>query len=410
MFGIGRLIRGAVNLGGKAVRGTAKLASWTVQAAGAVAAGATEIVGNAAGAAVGCVSERLGSAVKGAAKTIANAERLPGKLLGTGVEAVAGVATGVASIVVGDDEGADAAKDSFQDAVFGTEDFVSEAVDTAKLTFDTITARTLFQKAKSKYYALEEENKRRFEELNDERVKICDKISGEVDRINADKEKVKDAFARFVKVASAISDWRIASYDTTESYVCTSVIPAPIKTKHEVFQDVDFDNDPIWNTLKGTITIGFLTESQIKDAEVTIENQGKAAKLKWAEDLADNDQLKRVFESVAFVRESFDTFLDFYGSVIDELSYAITLLSRAQDRMDPFYFDESGRINLYFMPKRHVLALMAADKISRILCEMAKRRYVTEADGKNSVVEGDENLVRDYRREDFEQIKRNLAA
>lgn len=403
-------VKCAVRLTGMGARGLAKGASFLAQAGGEIAGGATEIAGNVAGGLVGCVNERAGDFIKNTAKTIANVERMPGKAVGAAAEATVGVVTGVASIVVGDDEGAEAAKESVQDAVFGTEDFVEGATETAKQAFENLTAESCFKEAKYKYYALENENEKMCKELSAVRDALNGRIDDAVSRINSDKQIVKESFERFIAVASSIADWKIATYDSFDTFVSTTVKPAPIQTKRQVFSDVDFDSEPIWNSFKGVITLGFLTESQVKDAEVTIANHRKAAKAKWADDKEDNNQLERVAESLEFVRESFDTFLAFYGSMIDELKYAVTLLKRTQGLLDPFYFDEDGRINLYFMPRRHVLALMACDKLSRVLCEMAKRCYVVQNAGKTEAVEQDEKLVRNFKDDEFEAVHRSLAA
>lgn len=393
-------------VGRKIAKGTSCLLKAPGYLTGKAIEGATYV----AGSAVGLASDRLGDTIKNAGRAASNVIQIPGKVAGTGVEFAAGVATGVASLIVGDDEGAREAQEDLQDAVFSTGDHIEETAERAKDAYEGITGEGVFKEAKYKYYKLEEDNKKRFEELSSVRERLNKQVAAEVEGINKDKEIARTEFLRFAKVAADIADWQIAAYDVSESYLCSEVVAAPIKTKHEVFSDVDFDHDPVWNNVKGLITLGFLTESQVKDAEVTIDNQRRASEAKWADDEEDNRQIQRLCESLSFVRESFDVFLDFYVRLIDELRYAVTMLKRTQGLLDPFYFDENGRINLYFMPKRHVLALMAADKISRILCEMAKRRYVTESEGKNAIVENDENLVRDYRHEEYERIKEGLAA
>lgn len=392
---------------GKFVRGTAKGVSKVVQFSGFVSGKLIEGGTYLAGEAVGLASDRMGDAIKGAGKTVSSVVQAPGRVVGTAIEASAGIVTGVASVIVGDDEGAEEAKNAFQDAVFGAQDDFEAAVETAKSTYESITAESEFKKAKIEFYDLQAQNEKQCKELGIARDEVNSRIVDDVKSINASKRRSAELFGRFSKAAAEISSWNIATYDAQDAFVCVSVKPAPIKSKNDVFADVNFDRDPIWNNLKGIATLGLVTSAQVEDARVAIANQRKAAEAKWADDKEDTRQLTLVETSLAFVRDSFDLFIDAYEKMISEVEYAIALMRNAQGMLDASFFSEGDKVNPYYLPKRHVLALMACDKLSRLLCEMSKRRYVTSG---NAVIVSDEKLVRGYREEEFSRLQKEIAA
>jgi len=80
---------------------------------------------------------------------------------------------------------------------------------------------------------------------------------------------------------------------------------------------------------------------------------------------------------VKLIRENFEAFIEYYEKLIKELDYAINLIRMNYYQRDLDYFQETdSQVNPYFLPDRHLKCLMACDKMSRILCIMAKQRYL----------------------------------
>ena len=384
-----------------------KLAKKVIEAparlTGKAISGVAEFVGEKVGGRVGEIIECMG-------RDAAFGARLPAELAGTAVASGINAVAGLGSRLVGDTAGAEESFGEMRAEVSETvEDFGAAASNVKKL-FQSVTAESVYWKVKREYDELQSENTRQFNELARKRTEVAQRLDVVVKALNEDKKKSKKLFDRFVRVAQAVADWQIASYDAFDTSVTPAVNPAPIKSSADVFAAVDFESNPVWNSLKGLVTLGMLTESQVKDAQVTIINQRRAAQEWWSADQACTEQLVRVCESLDFVHDSFELFIGSYERMIDELEYALALLRVAQNMLDPTSFPNLERVNPYFLPKRHLLVLMACDKLSRLLCEMAKRRYVTATRSSAEIVAADSDCVRNYRNAEFVRMQQELAA
>lgn len=409
--GVGSVIQGSVNLTGKGIRGVVGGVSAAAKGVAAGGAWCVRKTFQGTSVAVGWVSnDRTADIVENFGKTVGDVVEVNVAMVADTAEMGAGFATGLASAVVGDDDGADDANGSFHEALDHLTNTTENLKVNAAATAKAWTGEEKFEAVKEKYRMLERENQAEFAKLDRERSTVNARIMAEMARLNRDKQNVKGKFDRFCVIASSISDWVVARYSTFEMHHAVSVMPAPIKTKGELFADVDFDESPVWNRIKGTITGGILTVSQLKDVDDAIANQRLAAQENWERDQIETERLERVCEALVFVRQSFDDFLVFYDSAMDELEHSVRMIIQARIMQSPADFGTFDRINVYFLPKRHLNALIACDKLSRILCEMTKRRYLTDDTGLIEVIESDRNLVKKYVDGEFADMRRVLAA
>ena len=218
-------------------------------------------------------------------------------------------------------------------------------------------------------------------------------------------------FDRFVIASRKIAEWRVARYETSDVFIATPVNVAPLKSDAEIFADVDFRNDPIWNHIKGAFTAGFLTVSQVEDANVKIEGYERAARSSWDQDRETNSKYKKLLESLEFVGSAFDVFVPLYSKLQDELEYALSSVSLIMAHRDMYYFaDANVTVNPYFLPKHHLNILMACDKLTRILCEMNKRHYIQMADGVPVTIEEDRKKVASLKLREYREVEILLAS
>lgn len=203
----------------------------------------------------------------------------------------------------------------------------------------------------------------------------------------------------------------MARYDTEDVFISEPVAEAPLKSAAEVFSDVDFRNDPVWNHIKGVFTAGLLTVSQVEDAKVKIEGYRLAAQATWNQDRELNVKYKKLFESLDFVKKAFDVFVPLYSRLQDELEYALSSVSQIMAQRDMYYFaDANVKVNPYFLPGHQLNILMACDKLTRMLCEMNKRHYVAVVDNVATEIEEDRKKVESLRSDEYHEVEMLIAA
>lgn len=116
----GDIVQGTVSVAGDVLNGAATVVGDVADGVTTVASDLVEVAGAGAGAVVGVVSESAGEVVKRSGRLVANGVRVPGRAIAGGVKTVAGVTTGVANLVVGNDAKADeigsSAGEAFNDA------------------------------------------------------------------------------------------------------------------------------------------------------------------------------------------------------------------------------------------------------------------------------------------------------
>ena len=93
---------------------------------------------------------------------------------------------------------------------------------------------------------------------------------------------------------------------------------------------------------------------------------------------------------------------------MNEIDYALEMLRMNYYLRDFNYFGKTeSELNVYFLPERHLKCLMACDKMSRILCTMAKQKYLD----KNAIdVNADEVKQVEAFKKQKNALKRQLAA
>ena len=103
----GDIVKGTVSVAGDVLNGAATVVGDVTDGVTTVASDLVELAGEGAGTVIGVMSESAGEVVKRSGRLVANGVRVPGRAFAGGVKTVAGVATGVANLVVGNDAKAD---------------------------------------------------------------------------------------------------------------------------------------------------------------------------------------------------------------------------------------------------------------------------------------------------------------
>ena len=403
-------LAGVANIVGKAARFTAKAGGEIVRFGGQVAGGAVELAGAAAGGLVGFANERLGESIKDSAKTAAGIIEAPTEVVTRVGEQVMNAATGAISELVGDVDGEiDALIESDNNNIQSLKDHFKNIAANAGNAWNNLTAKTLFDAAKARYEKLQKSQKQEQTRIDGEISKQNKSIEGYLSQINACRTQSNELFRQFEICAASFADWQVKNRVFAENFTPTIYRLDRLPSCNEIFADVNFDEDPILTTLKGIFTLGFWNESKIKEVQDKLE---KMEKYTLPEAIKKGnmeiDRCEKISESLKFVQENFTFFTDFYQELLQELEYSVHLVRCAGYMRNMYFFSNSEKLSPYFLPERHILCLQACDKLSRLLCKMAKRKYFN--DSTVDIIKDDISCVEKYRNRVVLPLRKSLAA
>lgn len=287
-------------------------------------------------------------------------------------------------------------------------DHWNEAWTAAKDASEGFTGEKCFKLARDRSEKLRKEQEQKQQQIDTLFRQQAAIIQKQLTNINNLRNKAKNLFLEFEQLSSVFADWKIRHYNIVECFNCK---PFSLKLKEpkEFFLEVDFDNDPWWNRFKGFISGGFVTVKQIEEAEDKLKEADIAFKDQCNQAEEEVKRYLKVAESLKFVEENFVFFTEFYNSMIKELSYSIDLLRESGYMQNMFFFANSDeKLNPAFLPNRHIRCLQACDKLSRLLCELSKRKYFN--DSNIEVIETDRKRMEKYRERFVIPLQKELAA
>jgi hypothetical protein len=202
------------------------------------------------------------------------------------------------------------------------------------------------------------------------------------------KEIIHTLFPRFVRAANRFATWEVVINKLLDRFHYQLQGSDKIAPRAELFI-IDFDRYPWKSYAKAWLTHGFWSRKEAKETlekvleqQIVVENE--IAKMK-----ADKVRLDQIHSAIQQVRYYFETLIKSYHVLLDELEYSVNMLSSICHMINPAFHGKT--LDCYFLPDRHLQCLMATEKMTRILHEIAECHYISE----------DCNLVRD----DLEKIR-----
>lgn len=366
---------GVANLAGDAIEGTGKLAG-----------AALEGTGKIAGMAAGLVDERSEAVLANLGKTASGVVQTPTRMTSAGVKLGVGIVAGVEAIIEGDDDGAEYASEVARSGIDSVNEWAEETTEAATEATKHLTGEKAYELAKREYDRLVDENKAKHKELSSARREAVKAINERLEELNGCKVKAKEQYAcvrKLLKIAASHDVHLKPRANFDEMYIARPVRQAPIKTAKDIFADVDFDNNPIWNSFKGVITVGVWTVSQVEYARADIRRQRRAAKDKWAQDEKENMRYPKMAASLDEVCTDFAYLLDVQAKLTGKVS---DLAEKGDSRL----FD----------------ALRALLDATESIAGFCKRKYLV-ADGKKLDI--DIKDVKALHRERMEAAKKYAA-
>lgn len=287
-------------------------------------------------------------------------------------------------------------------------DIQKEMIGTAWATgvkaYDCFTGKKVWQEAKKNWDELEKEVKKENHETPQFINKKIEGINSCLDSIyELRKLLANDLFPAFKEVSNNFAEWEICTTTFKEFCTIKNIQVHRLKPRESVFK-IDFEHHPIKNNLMALATLGFATCKQAAETLTNIEAEKKVFEKKQANNDAEKKRYSILLKSLKDIVHYLEEMISFYRSLIEELKYAANTLHAAYALSRPNWY--SGKLDCYFLPHRHILCLMSADKMTRILHQMAMQKYM----GKNShIIMADFDNCSESNKV-FSSIKEKLAA
>ena len=268
----------------------------------------------------------------------------------------------------------------------------------AKRIVKDFTGQTTAEEAKRRLEKLERTARRRQSEYESQASEIAEQINGEVKKINKMRDELGESlFRRFEKTASAFANWSVCSV-SGEGAVCACLPSLSIRSEASLIK-IDFDKHPIMENAKAFITLGFVTRKAAKESLYQVMEEEERMKAVYADLDVRLENMRLTCEALKEVSKYMSNCLKWYRGVLDELDYSVRMLRSARRVMSSACLN--ARFDIEFLPARHLTALKCADKATRILYEIAAKRYVRSS--KNGI-----KLMADDQKR-FSELKREFA-
>lgn len=234
--------------------------------------------------------------------------------------------------------------------------------------------------------------------------KKTNEISREITKINQLKMSLNEEhFQRFLRVSSRIASWDIVLKELPDRFHYSQIKIEEIKKRDELFL-IDFDKNPIKSNLMALVSLGFWSRKKATETLHKVQEQEKVLEHELAKLETEKVRLKAILESLRNVALYFEELTKIYDGILDELEYTVNLVVNSGYVLNPAY--QENKVDCYMFPEKHLLCLMAADKMTRILFEMTTLRYLSH---QGELIESDQATFKE-KRQVVRLITEKLAA
>jgi hypothetical protein len=274
----------------------------------------------------------------------------------------------------------------------------------ASKVYGIVTGKENFDKAKELYQKIQSEIEAADKDYTAFSNQISKDIQSAVTGINsAKKDLIASGFNRFINITSRIAAWEVVINQTSEEFEYKRIKIDGMKNKEDLFL-IDFDEHIFKSNLKALVSLGFWSRKEAKETLHKVQEQEKVVEHEIVKIAAEKKRLNLVLESLTQIERYFSELTQSYSLILDELGYAVNLVSASCHIANPAY--HSNKIDCYFMPEGHLHCLMAAEKMTRILHEMARLNYLGE---NGTIIDSDQAHLRESRKT-IQNITLKLAA
>jgi hypothetical protein len=215
---------------------------------------------------------------------------------------------------------------------------------------------------------------------------------------------IADDFSRFSSVASKFAHWKIESELMCElANIKAHTVNVKV-SKSELFT-IDFDENPIKANLEAFLTFGFTTRSKAAQSLENVKRQECIMKEEEQRLNAEKERLKNVIRALKDTAGYIKKLHEVYGKLLFELEYSVKMIESLHLSVNPVFFN--NKLDPYYLPEKHLLCLMGAEKMTRIMHKITKYKIFDSEECK--VLDSDVEFVkRDF--ETCSKIQEKIAA
>ena len=219
--------------------------------------------------------------------------------------------------------------------------------------------------------------------------KVTKNIKKNIEKLNTHRKKLKEVnFEKFTTLVSMFAEWDIdpvLQEKLTEIKQKNLIINL---NKDDLFDGIDFDEHALRENCLAILTLGIYTRKKANQALENVKHQESVLNEEIARLEAEKIRLKLVEESLQQAVSYFASFHGLYENILSELEYSVNMLQGIYLLNKPFFFN--GKIDPYYLPEKHLLCLMASEKMTRILHSMSKQRYISFNNKKQLIINKNE--------------------
>ena len=268
------------------------------------------------------------------------------------------------------------------------------------------TGQDVAEEAERRWVALEERTRRRNEEFNAFTSEKSKEINDALASINACRKRLNDElFPQFCSLAGNFRNWSVADVGLEKSIRLKGGCDT-VRSREELMR-IDFRNHPISANLLAVFTLGFVTRKRAKESLNQVKEEEERMNAEFQKLEAEKARINGVLMSLRQVERQFESCLEIYSKVLDEVDYSVALLRLGRCILGGEFAD--GKFDVEFLPERHLLSLKAADEITRIVFAIGAHRYVNANSKRMELLDVDVTDVR-IGQNKCKAIEQNLKA
>ena len=253
------------------------------------------------------------------------------------------------------------------------------------------TGQDVAEEAERRLAALEERTRRRNEEFNAFTSEKSKEINDALASINACRKKLNDElFPQFCSLAGNFRNWSVADVGLEKSIRLKGGCDT-VRSREELMR-IDFHNHPISANLLAVFTLGFATRKRAKESLNQVKEEEERMNAEFQKLEAEKARINGVLMSLRQVERQFESCLEVYSRVLDEVDFSVALLRSGRCILGGEIAD--GKFDVEFLPERHLLSLKAADEITRIVFAIGAHRYVNANSKRMELLDADVTDVR----------------
>jgi hypothetical protein len=240
-----------------------------------------------------------------------------------------------------------------------------------------LTGKEKYEEAMRRYKVLSERAEQAMAEHHEYLKQVFREMEQLIAEINARKRKLyEEQFVRFVVSAGRYAHWELPKELVIESVSELGNPEIHLRDWNDL-KLIDFDNEKFKTYALSLLTLGFWTRKRAKETLLKVKEEEKALDYELAKLSAERVRHNLVLKALEQVSDYLQELTCLYERVLRDVEFSTVMLANSMELTGLGVHRPC--LNAFYLPKHHLLCLMAADKLTRILHDMAGRRYLNQS-------------------------------